>query len=138
MQKLLTIVILFSVLACNKKTDKNLELMQDEVMALHDEVMPKMGDIMSLKEQLNNNLAGIDSTKAGFKEKKAVSDTLKSKLAESDDQMMNWMNEYNVDTLRNINEDEGLKYLKAEKEKLTTIKLSTNKNIDAAKLFLKK
>jgi hypothetical protein len=138
MKKIILLAIVVSFLGCNKQSDKNLDLIQNEVMAIHDEVMPKMGDILNLKEKLNKQLTNTDSTKAEYVIIKSKIDSLKSQLVDADNQMMDWMNEYNVDTLMAINEEEGMKYLQAEKQKLTLIKAKTNQSIEAAKLFLKK
>jgi hypothetical protein len=47
--------------ACGK--DKDLEKvtgLETEVLAIHDEVMPKQEDIISLKSQLSTKIQGID------------------------------------------------------------------------------
>lgn len=134
-----SIIILATLfLSCNGGENQKLEILQDEVMAIHDEVMPKMGEIMSLKEQLNTSLAAIDSTKANYGAIKVASDSLTNLLTEADNNMMDWMDEYNADTLKAISVEDGIKYLMEEKSKIGAVKELTNKNIDAVKQYLKK
>jgi hypothetical protein len=137
MKKITSIALLAFMMACNG-SQNDLKKMEDEVMAIHDEVMPKMGDIMSMKEALKKNIAAIDSNSVGYAAVKAQSDSLSYLLVKSDDQMMDWMNDYNPDTLVTIKPEEGMKYLEEQKAILNQIKESTNKNLDAVKSFLKK
>ncbi len=132
--------LIFSMLflaSCNGNNNK-LETLQDELMEIHDEVMPKMGEIMSLKEELSNNLKTMDSTTANYKTAKVVSDSLSNLLVEADNGMMDWMDEYNADTLKAISAEDGEKYLLEEKNKINAVKETTLKNIEAVKKYLKK
>jgi LPS export ABC transporter protein LptC len=57
---IMLVAILASFAACDKKADKVQEL-ETEVLAIHDEVMPQMDDIMSLKSQLSKKIQSMDS-----------------------------------------------------------------------------
>ena len=50
------IVISLFALACESGSNKELDKLESEVMAVHDEIMPKMNDIMTLKDELSANL----------------------------------------------------------------------------------
>lgn len=132
------IILTTLIIGCNNGENQKLEVLQDEVMAIHDVVMPKMGEIMSLKEQLNTSLAANDSTKANYGAVKVASDSLTNLLTEADNKMMDWMDEYNADTLKAISVEDGIKYLMDEKSKITAVKELTDKNIEAVKQYLKK
>ena len=50
---------LLLVFACGDTKKSTQEELHDKVMALHDEIMPKMGDIMKYKKQLNNKIDAL-------------------------------------------------------------------------------
>lgn len=136
MKKLPLFLLTFCLFACSN--ENRIETLQDEVMAIHDEVMPKMGEIMNLKDELANNLKALDSTSANYSSIKLKSDSLSYLLTEADNGMMDWMDEYNADTLKAISAEDGEKYLIEQKSKINSIKEITNKNIEEAKKYLKK
>lgn len=130
MKKIFASILIFAtVTACNKSEDKQ-KVMIDEVMAIHDEVMPKMDDIMTLKSSLDSAIkVSPDSVKA--KE-------LYSALDSADNQMMDWMQAYNPDQVKGKSEEEVTKYYADEKAKISSVKELTNKSIEEAKGFLGK
>jgi hypothetical protein len=130
MKKILIPIFLFtSLLACDKKPD-NQKVMIDEVMAIHDEVMPKMDEIMSLKSSLDSaSKVSPDSVKAR---------ELSTALETADNEMMDWMEEYNPDLMKGKSAEEITKYYADEKAKITTVKTLTDKSIEEAKAFLGK
>ena len=109
----------------------------DEILEVHDEVMPKMGELSSLIEQTE---AKIDTTDLGGKYK-AVNQELK----EAHDFMMNWMKDFGEkfpnalkDTTyssEEYNKREPL--LKEEKEEVREMKDRVNESIKNAKDLLK-
>lgn len=122
-------LIFATVTACNKSEDKQ-KVMIDEVMAIHDEVMPKMDDIMTLKSSLDSAIkVSPDSVKAK---------QLYSALDSADNQMMDWMQAYNPDQVKGKSEEEVTKYYADEKAKISSVKELTNKSIEEAKGFLGK
>jgi hypothetical protein len=124
-----TILIFASLMACNKAEDKQ-KIMIDEVMAIHDEVMPKMDQIMSLKSSLDS-IAKVspDSLKAR---------QLYVALDSADIKMMDWMENYDSESVKGKPESEVMKYLADEKTKISDVKTLTNKSIEEAKAFLGK
>lgn len=123
------ILIFISLTACDKKVD-NQKVMIDKVIAIHDEVMPKMDEIMSLKSSLDSaSKVSPDSIKAR---------ELSSALEIADNKMMDWMEEYNPDQLKGKSDEEISKYYADEKTKIAGVKDFTNKSIEDAKAFLKK
>lgn len=134
--KKLTLLLLTIIFGCT--SENKIEVLQDEIMAIHDEIMPKMGEIMNLKNDLATNLKATDSTSANYSTIKLKSDSLAYLLTEADNGMMDWMDEYNADTLKAISVEDGEKYLMEQKNKINSLKEITIKNIESAKKYLKK
>src|SRR5690606_853108 len=84
---LLTCVFLLSNLACKeaKKTPEGPTQME-QVMAIHDEVMPKMGKLGKLVGQLKSK---VDTTEVGQQYEAAMKD-----LQEANTAMMDWMRDF--------------------------------------------
>ena len=119
-----------SLTACQKNAEDKQKLMISEVMAVHDEVMPKMDDIMSLKSSLDSAIkVSPDSAKA----KK-----LYSALDVADNQMMDWMDNYDSESVKGKSQEEISKYFAEQKTKITEVKIMTVKSIEEAKVFLGK
>lgn len=131
MNKIITTISLLALLiGCQKNAEDKQKLMIDEVMAVHDEVMPKMDDIMSLKSSLDSAIkVSPDSAKA----KK-----LYSALDVADNQMMGWMENYDSESVKGKSEEQISKYFANQKTRITEVKVLTVKSIEEAKKFLRK
>jgi hypothetical protein len=118
------------------------ENLEKEVFAIHDEVMPKMDDIMQLKSQLSNELSAIDSlttisSNAVLLARKDSVLNLSTALEKADAGMMDWMHNYNGDSLQKLPVADAIKYLEAEKIKIESVKQQTLGTITKAQQFLK-
>ncbi|WP_044173147.1 hypothetical protein [Flectobacillus major] len=132
MKKIIIPVLLLGIAtSCNKAQEEDQQKkLIEEVIAVHDEVMPKMDVIMSLKGQLDSvSKVSKDSIKA--KE-------LFVQLDSADIKMSNWMAEYNPESVKGKGIEEALKYLEGEKKKINEVKVLTNTSIANAKQFLGK
>ena len=131
MNKIITTISLLALLlGCQKNAEDKQKLMINEVMAVHDEVMPKMDDIMSLKSSLDSAIkVSPDSAKA----KK-----LYSALDVADNQMMDWMENYDSESVKGKSEEQISKYFADQKTRITEVKVLTVKSIEEAKIFLRK
>ena len=116
---------------------------ENDVFAIHDEVMPKVSDVLKLRKQLNQRIASLDSTQAGTAagtlrtdEEKEQARLLSRNLTNADSLMMNWMNRYNGDTLAKLPPADALRYLSEQKDKITDVKTKLNTSIDQARQFL--
>ena len=49
-------ITIFLFAACSEQKKSAVDELKEKVMAVHDEVMPKMGDIMKYKKQLNKRI----------------------------------------------------------------------------------
>lgn len=140
-QYVIALGIVFSLSSCNKDADKVLEL-EGEVMTIHDEVMPQMDDIMTLKSKLSKKIIHMDSLQnegiAGnnIAEQRIKATEVNQKLNESDKLMMDWMHEYRGDSAKKLKSEEAILYFEAQKKKIIDVKEITSKNIQEAKTFL--
>ncbi|SKC78257.1 hypothetical protein [Ohtaekwangia koreensis] len=102
-----------------------------EVMKIHDEVMPKMGDIYTLKESLQKKL-DTPGTEAG--KKKEIEGAI-VKLDAADDAMRVWMREFNtkLDSVKLEGEEKTQEYLKNEMERIKKVKEDMLSAIEQAK-----
>ena len=130
--------ILLGFFSCKeeKKTERLTESSQmKEVMAIHDEVMPKMGTIGKLVRELKSK---VDTTTQGLEYKKAMKE-----LQEGNKAMMDWMqgfgNKFDSDEIlygKALSEQKQ-KWLNQEEEKVKALRELINKGIENAKALLK-
>ncbi len=134
-----------SIVSC--KSDESLiKEAEDDVFAIHDDVMGKMGDMMKLRKQLNQRVAAIDSTsQAGSAastlqadEERAQAMRLRQNLSDADSVMMAWMSGYSSDTLTKLPTDGAIRYLSDQKDQIDDVKTKVNSSIEQARLFLGK
>lgn len=94
------------------------QALYDEVMKVHDEVMPKMNDIYKLKEELKNKIASTPEMVA--EKKKEIEETI-SKLDSASEGMMIWMRNFNP-LPDSLGEEQAREYLENEMEKVKKVK----------------
>ena len=126
------LILLGMTTSCQSDKAKE-EKLATEVLALHDEVMPKMQDIMKMKKELNKVKNGLDSNSVEIKN---IHQML-SALEKADKDMMDWMHAYNGGQGLYTHE-EIMGYLQKEKEKMQQIKDETWKALDDAHIYLEK
>ena len=139
MKKLFYLLIFPVVIsgACSDASKKEAtDALYDQVMAVHDEVMPKMGELMSLKKSLTTR---ADSLKAlGTEEVNALVEQLvgtATQLENSHQGMMSWMREFN-NNFDGMAQEEVLKYLEEQKTKIAEVGKMTEESIQQAKELL--
>jgi len=127
---LITIAILsMFAYACNQKD--RVEKLKTEVMAVHDEVMPEMDNLMNLKKQLENRILTLDSAGANTDEIKRFVQN----LVEADEAMMDWMRNYK-DPSPEMSEGQALEYLQDKMESIKEVKRKINSSKAAAETAL--
>ncbi|WP_149242960.1 viral A-type inclusion protein [Dyadobacter sp. 32] len=138
---LFALALSFSLSGCNGDKEKVLEL-ETEVLALHDEVMPKQSEIMALKSKLSRKIVRMDSlqnegiTGNNLAEERMRAVDLNQKLNESDKLMMDWMHQYNGDSAKKLKPQQSLLYFENEKKKMIHVKEFTLKSIQDATSYL--
>lgn len=133
MKRLFAFLLLaISTLACQTNADTEaVAKLEADVMAVHDEVMPKMEQIMNLQADLKKRTDADSSTRA-------TAERLGRALTEADNAMSDWMAEYKTDAVKTLSPAEARTYLEGEKRKIEEVKAKTNQSIDEAKAFLEK
>ena len=129
MKKLLIpLILLLSVLACDSY---NTQEQVDKVLNVHDEVMPKIGEVMTLKKQLLDKAKDLtDSLQVNQLTNLAQS------LENAHEGMMVWMREWSQNAQPHINEESDIEERKAffekEMEKVMRVKADINQSIAQA------
>ncbi|TMM59305.1 hypothetical protein FEE95_07695 [Maribacter algarum] len=131
---LATIVFAVSISCKEEKKESPESKQMEQVMAVHDEVMPKMGKIGSLVTQLRKK---IDSDQGGIEEKKAM-----EALQDANKSMMDWMQGFNkrfdYEEIANGKEltEEKKQWLNEEEEKVKIVAEKMNSSIANAEALL--
>lgn len=113
--------------AINKEVSSQSEqenILYKEVMAIHDEVMPLMGDLMAMNKKIKSQ----DSTSQEATE-------LSIYLEEANESMMNWMRKFNPN-IENMTHEETMNYLEEEKKKIMEVREKMLSGYDKAAAFL--
>ncbi|NHF58741.1 hypothetical protein FK220_005280 [Flavobacteriaceae bacterium TP-CH-4] len=135
---LVSVLIFFFIFSCKeekKATQSEGPSQMEQVMAVHDEVMPKMGKIGRLVGELKSK---IDSTEQGMAYEKAMKD-----LQDANKSMMDWMqgfgNRFDSDEILNGKalSEEKQRWLDEEEAKMNQVKEKINSSIAKAEALLK-
>lgn len=97
----------------NKEVSSEAEkehILYKEVMAIHDEVMPLMGELMAMNKKIKNK----DSSSQKATE-------LVVYLEEANESMMDWMRKFNPN-IDNMTHEETMNYLEEEKKKIVEVR----------------
>lgn len=101
------------------------DALYDEVMKVHDEVMPKMDDIYKLKEELKAKTlaSGTDE------EKKKQLEASIAKLDSANESMMAWMHEFNP-LPDSLGVEKAREYLETEMEKIKNVRTEVQEALE--------
>jgi hypothetical protein len=120
-----TLFFAISLIACKYHHGTSEDPLYNEVMAIHDEVMPKMTTMHAYKKELKK-----------LKEQSPESKDLILKtiatLDNADEGMMSWMAEFKVPSDKNSSEI----YLQQEKEKIQKVSDDMYNSMDIAKKLI--
>jgi proline dehydrogenase len=105
------------------------QALYDEVMKVHDEVMPKMNDIYKLKEELKNQIA---NTPEMVEEKQKEIEAAILKLDSASEGMMVWMRNFNP-LPDSLGEEQAKEYLENEMEKVKKVRAEILEALEKAK-----
>ena len=136
--KKIWIPLLFAAMACGGEKAAQ-EAMKSSVLEVHDEVMPKMGQLMELKKKLLSKAGEIaenDSTDERIRELRSLADELES----AHQGMMNWMHQWSENagphTSGTAPSEEITAFYKAEQKKVNQVKADINGSIEKAQKAL--
>jgi len=105
------------------------QALYDQVMDIHDEVMPKMDEIMRLKRELQEKIVNTPDLVV---EKKEQLERIISNLDSASTAMMNWMHEFNP-LPDSVDQEKARVYLESEMERIKKVKTLTLETIEKAK-----
>ena len=105
------------------------QALYDEVMKVHDEVMPKMDNIYKLKGQLKEK---IDNTPGLADEKKKEIEGIILRLDSASEGMMVWMRKFNPPADTVVGEEQAKEYLEGEMEKIKKVRDDVRKALEEA------
>ena len=150
---ILPVMVLALMIACNnqkshedhgpkKEAPKNAaDSLYNDVMAGHDEVMPKMGKIRGAQKEAQQMLDSVAKlpvkAQAAAAELKSKLESLINDLNYADFAMDKWMVEFNMDSAKD-NLEQRVKYLTEEKLKVTKVKEAILGGLARADSLLKK
>lgn len=124
MKKWIALSLLF--VGCSQAEEKLSEELQAKVLGLHDVLMPKTEQIVSLKSKLDSLSTGADSTHVR---------TLIRSLDKADQSMMDWMHQFSIDSLGKMDVSTKVIYLKNQYTQLTELQKLTDSTLDAAQKY---
>ena len=139
--------LLLALQACKPKSAKQdgttltTELPSDaksleaQVMAVHDEVMPKMSDIQHLAMQLRERKTNAPVDETGKPNYPPAIDMNITNLKEAENAMMDWMKAYS-DQYSKIPPDSVMQFLQSEYAKINTVKTTMLDAIEEANAWL--
>jgi hypothetical protein len=106
--------------------------LEKAVLATHDSVMNQMGHLVQLQREVTTRLEGADepTKKRGLQ--------ISLQLRRADDAMMDWMNQYNGDTLRQLDQQQAVDYLKSQQQKVNAMSQQMRQSMTDAREYLKK
>jgi Mg2+ and Co2+ transporter CorA len=138
--KRLYILILFIMAACGKPSEQKQDqeagsgdnpnqALYDQVMDIHDEVMPHMDDIEKLKRELKEEIANSPEMVA---ERKAELEQVISNLDSAGNAMMDWMHKFNP-LPDSADQETSREYLETEMERIKKVRDLMNESLEKAK-----
>jgi len=109
---------------------------QQEVMAVQDEVMPKMGEISQLEKSLRQEREKLAQLEVPDSTQMEVLLVEITNLKKANESMMDWMRNYEAPTPEQ-EQAEALSYLNGQMEKIVAVKADMLESIEHAKTLLK-
>lgn len=125
------------LIACSEKKNP----LKEEVMSIHDSIMPHMGEIMSLQDTLTQELTQTDQlllknpADTTLMNRRKQLQELIANLKEADEAMMHWMHQYKADTLSQLDEQQAELYLQNQKQSIERVRDHMQQSIEKAQSF---
>lgn len=109
--------------------------LEEQLMALHDEAMPKLNEINRLTAELNQIRSNVGETPEGKKEYPDGLNQVAEALKLADQAMWDWMKAYS-DTKPTIPADQLSSFYTKELEKIKSVNSGIDDSIEKAKSWL--
>lgn len=136
MKKSFALILLIGVVSCIKSKENNSQdaptddpnkVLYNQVMDIHDEVMPRMDDIMKLKRELKQT---IENSASLVPEKRKEIEHKILQLDSAGKAMMDWMADFRPEDYTG---DDLRAYLESEMERIKKVKETMLEAIEKAK-----
>lgn len=136
MKKTFALLLVIGLVSCGKNQDKQSsepatddpnKVLYNQVMDIHDAVMPQMDDIMRLKRELKES---VEKSSNLVPEKKKEIEQKILQLDSAGKAMMQWMNDFRPEEYTG---EDLREYLESEKERVTKVKELMLEAIEKAK-----
>jgi len=121
--------------ASGESVNPELKALEAQVMAIHDEVMPRMKDINDILIQLREIKGAIKETPEGKLESPDGMEELMGSLKLAEQGMWDWMKSYS-DTKATLQEDQLKSFYEKELEKVNKVKTDMLGSIEKAQAWL--
>ena len=105
------------------------QALYNQVMDIHDEVMPKMEDLYKSKKELIDKIAATPDMAA---DKKKELENMISALDSANNAMMDWMHNFNPRP-DSTDQEAAREYLETEMERIKKVRDLTNETLEKAK-----
>lgn len=123
------LVIIFFLINCSGDSKRSqIDALEHEVMEVHNHVMPLMGEVARLRDELEKSKENLDSLAI---ERALAIDTLLLELSAANEGMMNWMRIYSGD-FDKMKLEEIEKYLEEQKKEIKAVEARITRAIEAA------
>ena len=112
-----------------KSSDNPNQALYDQVMSVHDEIMPKSDQLYQLKKELQGKIA--KSTELNEDQKRRLTQTIEQ-LDSADHSMMDWMHKFKP-LPDSANQELAREYLENEMEHIKKVRDLINSSLEKAK-----
>ena len=114
----LLVLLSVSIFSCGQN-----ELLQEQVILVHDEVMPKIGSLKSHQEKLNEKAESLEKSEESADSQTQIADlrAAAENCERAYDEMFIWMRQYEID-LEKMSDEEAEIYLKDQLVKVEKVK----------------
>jgi hypothetical protein len=132
----LTLILFFAFIwlaSCKNDSQEAATQLNQEIMAVHDEVMPKMADINRLKRQISQYKDAVPDDNAELKDSLINAILL---LAKMEDNMNDWMSNYQYPQPE-LTIEQTLQYLKGQRDTVKQLGQDIYMTMEIAQNLLK-
>ncbi|MCC5938568.1 MAG: hypothetical protein JJU34_14910 [Lunatimonas sp.] len=116
--------------------ESQVEALKREVIGVHDEVMPLMGELKTYQRSLTEKAAELKEQGIDAAEVSAFEEAAKA-CADAYDGMFVWMRQFDP-KVEDMEESEAIRYLEDQEKKVAVVNLDIKKALEQAEILLEK
>ncbi len=134
--RLLFVILILIGFACGPNAKEENQKLRDEVIAIHDEVMPLMGKLKSLEKDANSLIEEIEAAETVDSVRITDLKALAYDLNQAYDGMFVWMRQYETED-GELSDEEVKSYLDDQMVKVTKVNEDITAALEKADLLLR-